>query len=168
MQPPTQLAKMFLSDPLFDNTLLISAVKQADHKNVRTATATMTAKTLPPKLFDPLSIKSFEPALFVELLPLPPPCEKEVPVGALPAAVPVDPLLPSVPDEPCSELVLLSWPSLPEGLVPLPFPGTVAMLEAEAPAGMSTLMLVPVPRRDLSTVGLLLSMTVSLVPAALL
>ena len=83
--------------------------KQADYKNVRTATATMTAKTLPPKLFDPLSIKSFEPALFVELLP-PPPCEKEVPVAALPAAVPVAPPLPSVPDELCAEpeLVVLS------------------------------------------------------------
>ena len=60
----------------------------------------MTAKTLPPRVFDPLSIKSFEPALFVELLPSPP-CEKPVPVGALPAAVSVDPPLPSLGDELC-------------------------------------------------------------------
>ena len=76
---------------------------------------------------------------------------------------------PLPPDELCAEpvLLLLSPPSLPAGSVPLPLPGTVATLEAEAPAGSSTLMLVPVPRRDLRTVGLSLSTTVSLVPAAL-
>lgn len=65
--------------------------------------------------------------------------------------------------------MLLFWGSVPPGLlVLLPLPGTVAMLDAEAPEGRAALIFVPVPSRDLRTVGLSPSTTVLLVAATLL
>ena len=131
-------------------------------------TATMAANTLP---FSTLSWLMLEPE---ELEPLPelllePPCEKPVP--------PPLELLPEEEVEP--GLAALADPSgLLPGLPPLK-PGIVAGLvgwlepdvdpeaedaEDESPAFMFR----PVPCRDLRTVGLSPSTTVSLVPAMLL
>lgn len=136
------------------------------YKAIIAATAIITANTLPPSAF---SCPILSAPLLVDVVEEPP-CEnpdepelEEVLALPLAADVAVDPDAVVAPD---------AWALIPAGSPP-EIPGTVsavAVAEDEAavpvpltgaPASMSR----PVPSKDASTVALLLSTTVLLVPA---